>query len=385
MQKFIEMLSDMNSQRYSKVLSKLINEKIPCGFFCALDASQWKIDNIINLTRMGLDLQCICVLDDNYRTHVRAEGIPLVTFREFADLPSKPQWMLYIDTNLDSAFCDFFRPFGLKILQLEEPITADKRCDEIYEHLPEIVETYRMFDDEESRAVYRACLKARLSNRHDYYRYAVEPQYWLEPFTPVEGDIAIDGGAYDGVTSSDFASRGAKVYAFEMDQNNYQRSLARAEKYKFTLENMGLSSEERTASYFSGGAGSHILSQPQANGGLVARFIDIDTYVQRKNLPRVDYIKLDIEGAELDCLKGAAKSIVRWKPKMAISAYHRPEDLWTLAPYIKALRSDYEFAFRHYRVDYRDYVLNEAQRNALRSVGLSLFATMMCEMVLYCK
>ena len=62
------------------------------------------------------------------------------------------------------------------------------------------------------------------------YRFAPEPQYFLEGFFPAEGDIAIDGGAYDGATSADFAKQGAQVYAFEMSEANYKNCLARAEK-----------------------------------------------------------------------------------------------------------------------------------------------------------
>lgn len=120
-------------------------------------------------------------------------------------------------------------------------------------------------------------------------------------------------------------------------------------------------------------------------GGLIARFIDLDTYVERKNLPHVDYIKLDIEGAELDMLHGAAKTIVRHKPKMAISAYHKTEDLWTLATCIKSLRPDYEFAFRHYRIDCTNYLFNDDARAVLRHFGLSYHCPSGCEMVLYCR
>lgn len=111
----------------------------------------------------------------------------------------------------------------------------------------------------------------------------------------------------------------------------------------------------------------------------------MDTYVFKKNLPRVDYIKLDIEGAELDMLHGAAKTITRWKPKMAVSAYHKIEDLWTLAPYIKSLRPDYEFAFRHYRIDCTNYLFNDDERAVFRYFGLSYLCPSGCEMVLYCK
>ena len=116
-----------------------------------------------------------------------------------------------------------------------------------------------------------------------------------------------------------------------------------------------------------------------------AQFIDIDTYINRKKLPRIDHIKLDIEGAELDCLKGAAKSIVRWKPKMAISAYHKPEDIYSLAQYIKSLRPDYEFAFRHYRANYCDGLMEQEQREIMRQLGFDRLTRNSSEMVLYCK
>ena len=116
-----------------------------------------------------------------------------------------------------------------------------------------------------------------------------------------------------------------------------------------------------------------------------ARFVDLDSYVAQKNIPRVDYIKLDIEGSELDMLHGAAKTITRCKPKMAISAYHVPDDLWTLAEYIKSLRSDYEFAFRHYKIDATDYLFDDEQRAILKYLGLSWLVPNNGEFVLYCR
>jgi len=84
-------------------------------------------------------------------------------------------------------------------------------------------------------------------------------------------------------------------------------------------------------------------------------------------------------------LHGAAKTIVRYKPKMAISAYHRPEDLWTLVNYIKSIRSDYEFKFRHYRIDIKDYIFNDAERSILKNFGQDYFLYTPCEAVLYCR
>lgn len=122
-----------------------------------------------------------------------------------------------------------------------------------------------------------------------------------------------------------------------------------------------------------------------AAGGVIGHFIDLDSYVAQKNLPRVDYIKLDIEGSEWDALHGAAKTINRWKPKMAICVYHKPEDLWTLATYIKFLRNDYEFQFRHHPCDRKKEVNGNTIWSALKYFGLSCRTPSEYDMILYCR
>ena len=93
------------------------------------------------------------------------------------------------------------------------------------------------------------------------------------------GDIAIDGGAYDGGTAIDFAKFGAKVFAFEMDATNYKNCVTKLENSEnITLENFGLSNKESVENYFSGGAGS----SKNPGGNLRANFIDLDSYVAKK-------------------------------------------------------------------------------------------------------
>ena len=169
-----------------------------------------------------------------------------------------------------------------------------------------------------------------------------------------------------------------------MDATNYQNCIAPAEKFGFTIENLGLSNQAGEARYSGGGVGSRKLAN-DAGVGVIGHFIDLDTYVEQKNLPRVDYIKLDIEGAELDMLHGAAQTIKRFKPKMAVSAYHKPEDLWTLATYIKSLRDDYEFQFRHHPCDRKLELNGSTAWATLKRFNLSCRMPSEYDMVLYCK
>ena len=59
-----------------------------------------------------------------------------------------------------------------------------------------------------------------------------------------------------------------------------------------------------------------------------------------------NFIKMDIEGAELPALKGTEKTIRKYKPLMAISVYHNAEDLWEIPFWIKGKFPFYEFKLR---------------------------------------
>ena len=83
-----------------------------------------------------------------------------------------------------------------------------------------------------------------------------------------------------------------------------------------------------------------------AKGADVSQVTTIDAYARENNLPSVDFIKLDVEGAELDVLQGATSTIARFKPILAISAYHKVDDFWVLMNFVKSIRPDYEFAMR---------------------------------------
>ena len=71
--------------------------------------------------------------------------------------------------------------------------------------------------------------------------------------------------------------------------------------------------------------------------------ITINTFLQQKGLKKIDFIKMDIEGAEIPALIGAKETIKRFKPKRAISAYHKWDDLFTISKLIHGTRDDYSY------------------------------------------
>ena len=69
------------------------------------------------------------------------------------------------------------------------------------------------------------------------------------------------------------------------------------------------------------------------------------------------YLKMDIEGAELDALNGCHGIIQRVAPVLAISAYHLQDHLWKIPWLIQSFRSDYNFFLRPHCLDGWDLVL----------------------------
>jgi hypothetical protein len=82
---------------------------------------------------------------------------------------------------------------------------------------------------------------------------------------------------------------------------------------------------------------------PAGDAASVVATTTIDQFVERTGLERVDYIKMDVEGAELNVLRGAAQTIERFAPKLAIAAYHKDDDLVRIPDAIAAFDAEYRF------------------------------------------
>jgi len=85
----------------------------------------------------------------------------------------------------------------------------------------------------------------------------------------------------------------------------------------------------------------------QDDTGTSVKVTTIDKFVEANKLPRVDFIKMDVEGHELKVLKGAHETIQAFKPSLAVSAYHRGDDLIKLPKFLLELNPNYKFYLRH--------------------------------------
>lgn len=104
--------------------------------------------------------------------------------------------------------------------------------------------------------------------------------------------------------------------------------------------------------YFNGQGtgGSRIVEQETDNSIAV---VSLDSCVN----DRVTFIKMDIEGAEMEALKGAESIIKSQKPKLAICVYHKEQDMTEIPIFIKKLVPEYKLFMRHYSNDAGETVL----------------------------
>jgi FkbM family methyltransferase len=179
------------------------------------------------------------------------------------------------------------------------------------------------------------------------------------------GDTVIDGGGCWGDSALYFADRvgsQGKVYAFEFTSDNLRilhENLALNPHLadQITIVSRALWDRSDTAfSYVDDGPGSQV-DVGAGGSGNSATTVTIDDFVSRSSISRVDFIKMDIEGSELAALHGAEQTIRACHPRLAISVYHKPEDLMTIPQYLSGLTDQYAFFLDHFTVHGEETVL----------------------------
>jgi FkbM family methyltransferase len=217
--------------------------------------------------------------------------------------------------------------------------------------LPRIETVYQNLSDETSRRCLLDILSFRLGKKTSYASFKHdENQYFNElTLSALQGkQIAyVDGGAYNGDTYLELASIAdiSSAFLFEPDPENYKQlnnNLRKIYNKMYCLP-MALTDRYSILSFNSdGGEGGTISehgNQHIATGAL-------DELIHHHD---INFIKLDVEGAEIPALRGGADLIGRCRPVLALSLYHRPEDIWEIPELVNQLCKNYRFYIRqHY-------------------------------------
>ncbi len=252
---------------------------------------------------------------DNYATGTY-NGMPILPMKEF--LQNKPEVSLYIaSTTFHEELCQMIEKMGI------EP----ERVVDVTGMMLQVYHEQQYFD--------LPCL-----------------EQFKEPH-----EIFVDGGCYDGANSVRFAqwagSAQKTIYAFEADEKNIEKcriALGQIEEADCHLIAKGMWSKDMELNFCAKG---NEASSFMKNGQQRMPVISLDAVVK----DRVTFIKMDIEGAEYEALKGAGDTITKYRPKLAVSIYHKLEDIWELPQLLLSFYSGYVFYLRHYSLSSEETVL----------------------------
>lgn len=174
--------------------------------------------------------------------------------------------------------------------------------------------------------------------------------YSLKGICEVElGDVVLDLGAFNGnsaIVLGRRAGQTGKVYAFEPNpstQEVWRRNIEKVGLTNAELVPAGVSSIPSRLRFTQAGAGSRI----DPNGNVEVDITTVDEFVRERALTKVDFLKFDIEGFEVDALEGCKETIRRFRPKIAISVYHLHHDLQRIPRAISDIAPWYQMYLRH--------------------------------------
>jgi len=166
----------------------------------------------------------------------------------------------------------------------------------------------------------------------------------------------VDVGCYDGKDIIEYykwcGCEDNKVYGFEADPFNYEVCKSQIQKYSnCELYNIGLSDE---SGKFRFSNSKKEVSSFDNMGEIKVATECLDSMLVNE---KIGYIKMDVEGYEEKVLIGAQKIISEQCPTLAISIYHKRQDIWSIPKLLLTFNSKYRFYLRHYSVSAVDTVL----------------------------
>ena len=225
-----------------------------------------------------------------------------------------------------------------------------------------IRDAFQLWEDDESRRQFLAHLRFRLFLDYE----TLPPNSWdnyfpdlLPPLPPAT--TFIDCGAYDGDTVDLFLkhqqSQFHEIYAFEPDEKNYQRlreyvsALKPDAADRIHTFKAGVSNERAKLAFNAAGNTSSAFA---AEGQINVETIPVQEVVASTG--DTVYIKFDVEGAEWSALEGCRRLIEGARTLLAVSIYHRPDDLWELPLYLKSLNPNYKLYLRTQGEDGMDVI-----------------------------
>jgi FkbM family methyltransferase len=239
------------------------------------------------------------------------------------------------------------------------------------EESEQIRQAFKLWTDIASAKEFLVQLRWRLWLDFDGLSKPVQHEQYFptDLFTGLTREVFIDCGAYDGDTiAARLAQHGddfCEILALEPDPKNinkleqYISGLSQSIQGKIKVLPLAVSSSNSKVKFSANGNAASAIGQ---TGTLEIDCVTLDSILGESS---PTFIKMDIEGAELDALAGAADIIEKCNPVLAICAYHQQNHLWQVPLKIASISSQYKFFLRPHGEECYDCVCYTIPTNRL--------------------
>jgi FkbM family methyltransferase len=220
--------------------------------------------------------------------------------------------------------------------------------DSILENLDEYKSVFSILEDKQSKEEYMSLINFRLNRNLSFmkgFKMRLNQQYFENFINLLKAPTFVDGGGFDASTSLEFIRLYPDykdVYYFEPNSKSMEKSKINFfEKKGIHFFQKGLWSS-KTVFHFDSSLGSASILSDCGKDSIET--ISIDEAIS----DNIDFIKLDIEGAEIEALIGAQKTIKAHTPNLAICVYHKQADFINIPKLILKFNPKYKVYLRHY-------------------------------------
>jgi FkbM family methyltransferase len=229
--------------------------------------------------------------------------------------------------------------------------------ERLLEQGSDIAYAFDLLHDDLSRQGFAAQLQMRLLADFECIGSPGQgEQYFPDLFSLSNDECFIDCGSYTGDTIQALLSltkgRFRKVIAFEADPAVMPKLLAfgKTVDTRVVIHNAAVAAQNGVVQFSGDGIGGGSIA---SSSGIEVPSIRLDDALAGE---AVSYIKMDIEGAELQALEGARRVVWRDRPILAVCGYHRPDHLWRVPVSLKSLAPDSALFLRSHCADGLDSV-----------------------------
>ncbi len=332
------------------------------------------------------DVEVVSFVDDALSG--RKEGLPVIPPAALGDQPGRSDLVLITSTYWREIEARLGRHCLIPYLTVEPRLYFPEHvfdATEARQSAPLCAAARALLARPEDRALYDLVIATRDGRCEHaesplalFSRTVAHPREYLDFINPEAIHDVIEGGVMDGRSTLSLLSLlppSGTLYGFEPFIELYLESPWRAQiESRPGCHISPLALWERHDRLLfeidpSNDAGGRIL--PGGEAGETRRWVEavsLDEFVAEQEMDHPDYIKLDIEGAEPEALRGARGVITGNRPQMAVCIYHRKEHLYEIPLYLDLLMPDYVHRLAHYSNSFWDTVWYSIPREKYRGL-----------------